>query len=248
MGISRPPRVTLGVRDQFLNIFHGNNGEMCLKSFFAGRGNHAFHAELLTFAESPLERRDRADFAAEAHFAKGDEISPQRFFFVGARDRERDGEVSCRLTGFETADHVNMNVILGKVESGSALKYGREDMQAVYIKAAGFSLWVAKDGFIHKGLDFDEEGPGALHEAGHHTPGHGVATLGEEGRGRIWHFNESAFSHVKDADLVSGTEAIFDGAHEPEFAVRIAFKVEHRINEVLERFGRRPSLLSSHGR
>jgi len=57
------------------------------------------------------------------------------------------------------------------------------------------------------------------------------------------------FGHREHADLVDRAEAVLDRAHQAEARMRVAFEVQHRVDDVLEhaRPGKR-AFLSSHGR
>ena len=48
---------------------------------------------------------------------------------------------------------------------------------------------------------------------------------------------QAFFGHGKHANFVDGAKAIFDGPDQTEAAVRIAFKVQHRIDHVLKHAG-----------
>ncbi len=40
--------------------------------------------------------------------------------------------------------------------------------------------------------------------------------------------------HREDAELVGGAEAILDRAHQPKARMRVAFEIEHGVDDVLE--------------
>jgi hypothetical protein len=58
--------------------------------------------------------------------------------------------------------------------------------------------------------------------------------LREEQRRWIGDPLQPALGHREDAELVGGAEAVLDRAHQPEARMRVAFEVEHRVDDVLE--------------
>jgi hypothetical protein len=57
---------------------------------------------------------------------------------------------------------------------------------------------------------------------------------GQEDRARVGHALQPAFGHREHADLVDRAEAVLDGAHQAEAAVRVALEIQHRVDDVLQ--------------
>ena len=58
--------------------------------------------------------------------------------------------------------------------------------------------------------------------------------LAQKNRARIAHAFEAFFGHRKNTDFVHGAKAVFDGAHQAVSGMGIAFKVQNRIDHVLQ--------------
>jgi len=58
--------------------------------------------------------------------------------------------------------------------------------------------------------------------------------LAQKDGARVAHALETFFGHGKDANLIDRAKAVLDGAHQPKTAVRVAFKVQHGIDHVLQ--------------
>ena len=56
----------------------------------------------------------------------------------------------------------------------------------------------------------------------------------QEDRRRIAHFAQSLLAHVEERQFAHRAEAVLGGAHVAEAAGRIAFEVQHRVDQVLE--------------
>ena len=48
---------------------------------------------------------------------------------------------------------------------------------------------------------------------------------------------QAFFGHGKNANFIDGAKAIFDGPNEAEAAVRVAFKIQDRVDHVLQHAG-----------
>ncbi len=58
--------------------------------------------------------------------------------------------------------------------------------------------------------------------------------LAQKNRARIRHAFQAFFGHGEDANLIDRAKAVFDGAHQPKAAVRVALEVQHGVDHVLE--------------
>ena len=58
--------------------------------------------------------------------------------------------------------------------------------------------------------------------------------LAQKNRTRVTHTLESFFGHRKNADFVHCAKSVFDGAHQSVGGMGVAFKVQNRIDHVLQ--------------
>ena len=65
-------------------------------------------------------------------------------------------------------------------------------------------------------------------------PGDRLGVLRQEQRRRIGDALQAALGHREHAELVGGAEAVLDRAHEAEARMRVAFEVEHGVDDVLQ--------------
>ncbi len=56
----------------------------------------------------------------------------------------------------------------------------------------------------------------------------------QKNRARVADAFQAALGHREDADLVDRAEAVLDRAHEAKARMRVAFEIEHRIDDVLQ--------------
>ena len=87
-----------------------------------------------------------------------------------------------------------------------------------------------RDERLHLGKDRTR----ALHHTGHAGAGCPQRTAGEQHFRRVRHFAQTGIRHFKDTDLVGRAEAILRRAQQPVGCVRLALKIEHTVDHVLE--------------
>src|ERR1019366_1700564 len=82
-------------------------------------------------------------------------------------------------------------------------------------------------------LHLDEQRPGALHRSQHHAPG-GACGLGHEARRGVQHLDQPALSHLEQARLVGGAEAVLERAQLAIGTLALALELQHAVNQMLE--------------
>ena len=85
-------------------------------------------------------------------------------------------------------------------------------------------------------LDLEKHGPRALERAHHDRARSTPRSFRKEQARRILDGDETAGSHLEDAELTRGTISILRRAHDAVSVVLGAFKIEHGVHHVLERF------------
>ena len=77
-------------------------------------------------------------------------------------------------------------------------------------------------------------------------PGDAVGPLGQEQRRRVGHRLQAGAGHLEHAELADGAEAVLHRAHDAMRVMALAFEVQHRVDDVLERLGagQAPSLVT----
>ena len=113
------------------------------------------------------------------------------------------------------------------------VQHGQQHGQTVALQTHAQAPRAGPSG-VYQGLDFDQQGAGAFQRHQHTRSRHGLAVGGQEDGTRVAHPFEPLVGHGEHADLVDCAEAVLDGAHQAKAAVRVAFKVEHRVHDVLQ--------------
>jgi hypothetical protein len=85
-------------------------------------------------------------------------------------------------------------------------------------------------------LHLDQQRTGPLHRAEDHGPRRGPCLADEAGRG-IGDLGEAALSHLEDADLAGGAEAVLDRAQGAEGPLPLPLEVQDAIDQMLEGAG-----------
>ena len=92
----------------------------------------------------------------------------------------------------------------------------------------------ARPAGVDQRLHLDQQRPRAFERDQHAGARHRLAVRRQEDRARIGDALQAAFGHREHADLVDRAEAVLDRAHQAEAGVRVAFEIEHRVDDVLE--------------
>ena len=87
---------------------------------------------------------------------------------------------------------------------------------------------------IDERLHFDQQRPRALLRHQHARTRHALLMLRQKQRRRIRDAAQTALGHREYAEFVHRAEAVLERAHEAERRMRVAFEVQHRIDDVLE--------------
>ena len=70
--------------------------------------------------------------------------------------------------------------------------------------------------------------------------------LAQKNGAGVTHAFEASFGHGKHANFIDRPKPVLDGAHQPETAVGIAFKIEHGIHHMLQHTGPRQRAFFGH--
>ena len=131
------------------------------------------------------------------------------------------------------------------IEAGDAcmtMQNRQQEREPLGIQANTEASRLARMGLIHQCLYLDEQGASSLLRDHHGRAGDAVcgrgapAELGlreKEGR-RIGHGLEPTVGHGKDTELIDRAESVLDRPHHPKGSLRVALKVEHCIDHVLQ--------------
>ena len=196
-------------------------------------------AEATGFAEALFELGDWADFSAQAEFADCEGSGGHGSVGMRRGDGECDGEVGCGFGDFDSAGDVDEDVVGCESEFGAFFEDGDDHCDAVGGDAGDFSSGGADDGACGEGLDLDEENAAAGHGCGDDRATWGrppptTAVVLHEEVGGIGDLLEAVAAHAEQADLVGGTEAVFDAADDAMRVVAVALEVDDGVDDVLE--------------
>ena len=199
-----------------------------------GLGHHG-HAEAQfgRFLETFLTAWRRAHLAHQTDLAKRKKALGQRLAAQGRGDRQQHCQVGCRLADAHAAHRVHKHVLVHAGHTGVAVQHGQQHGQAVLVQPHAQATRRGATG-IHQRLDFHQHGPCAFQRNHHTAARHRLGVLAQENRAGVAHAFEALFGHGKHTDFIDRTKTVLDGTHQPETAVRVAFKVQHRVHHVLQ--------------
>ena len=147
--------------------------------------------------------------------AERDETSRKRAVRCAARDRQRDGHVGSGLGQSNAADGGDEAVRSGELHSGTPLEHAEHHRDARGVKAARDATRLRRGRRCDEGLHFGHERPSTLDRHGDARARCRIAPVAEEQSARIGQADDAVVDELEAADLVGGTEAVLDRAHEP---------------------------------
>ena len=186
--------------------------------------------------------RDLTDLAAKADLAAREHVggtASLRWLDANASARARSAAGSTTRTP-PTADAYTSDIdssILGAQLPSTAISSARRPPS---------SPWASRGGncrldFAYKRLQFDEQGPPALHRRHDHRARRAFAAVGEEQPARVGHAGQAVLPHLEQPQLTGGAEAVFERAQEPQRVVPLALERQHGVDEMLEGARARPA-------
>src|SRR5207249_2664876 len=212
----------------------------------AGGQEHAAEPLARRFPEPSLDCAHGADLTAQADLPQEHGVGRERSV-VHARDQRRhDREIGRGLDQPHAARHVDEHVPLAERQAAAALEDREQHRQAAMVESRGHPLWCAEAGLRRQGLDFHQEGAGPFHQGGHRGAGDARTAPRQERRRRVRDGLETGSRHGEHADLVHGAEAVLHGAQDPVIQRGLAFEIEDRVHDVLERLGTRDAAALGH--
>ncbi|OIQ66564.1 hypothetical protein GALL_518640 [mine drainage metagenome] len=199
-----------------------------------GLGHHG-HAETQFggLFEPFLAARCRSHFTGQADFAKRKKAFGQRL----AAQRRSNGQQDCQIgSGLRDAyapHGVDKHILIDAGDTGMAMQHRQQHGQTILVQPDTQAPWTGA-GAVDQCLDFDQHRARAFKRDHDATAGHRLGVLAQENGARVADPFEAAFGHGKDTDFIDRAKAVLDGAHQPVAAVRVAFKVQHRVDHMLK--------------
>jgi hypothetical protein len=93
---------------------------------------------------------------------------------------------------------------------------------------------VGERALVDERLHLDQQGSSPLARHHDHAARHRFVVPREKDRRGVLDLPQPAVAHREDTELVHGTEAILDGAHQPKGTAGLALEIEHGIDHVLQ--------------
>ena len=190
-------------------------------------------AQFGRFSQSLLPARCRPHLTGQTHLTKGNQALGEGFAAQTAVDGQEHRQVRGGLTDAHPAHGVHKHVLVHARHPCMAMQHGQQHGQAVALQAHRQPPGVGA-ARVHQGLDFHQERARALQGHQHTTAGHGLGVLAQENGAGVAHPFEAFFRHGEDANFIDRAKAVFDGPHQPKARVRVAFKIQHRVDHVLK--------------
>src|SRR5258706_6964951 len=190
-------------------------------------------AQLGCFLQALLTARRGAHFAREPYFAEHRELARQRLVDVRGNDSEQHREVGGGLADTHAANGVHEHVLVVAGDPGMAMQHREQHREAVLLETHRQPARIGGVRGIDQGLDLHQQRARAFLGHEHARSCDLLGMLRQENRRRIGNPAQSLVGHREHAQLVHRAEAVLEGADKPEALVRIAFEVEHGVDDVL---------------
>ena len=147
---------------------------------------------------------------------------------------DEDGEIDRRLGNAHAADRVDENIEAARFDAAVTVQHREQQREPLRIEADGKTAGHrALDG-IDERLNLDQQRTRAFERRDNRRSRHRLGMMRQEDRRRIGDAFQTPLGHGEDAELIRRAETILDRADETKARMRIAFEVEHRIDDVLE--------------
>ena len=149
-------------------------------------------------------------------------------------NRDQDRQVNGRLLNSHAADRVDENVESAGLDAAVPMQHCEQERQPLCVEADGQSARHRALHRVDERLDFDQQRTRAFERRDNCGSGHGLRVMRQKNCRRIGDALQAALGHCKDAELVRRAEAVLDRAHQPKARMRVAFEVQHRVDDVLQ--------------
>ena len=207
-----------------------------LRSWYLPAGTMAAsETQLGGLFEAQFRLRRRAHIARQADLAEKHALSRQGPAGKGGNERRGRRQIGRRLADFQAARNVQIDIVAADAKAGAGVEHGQDHRQPAGIPAHHGAARRAVAGGGHQRLHFDQQRPRAFEPGEHRSARRDAVAVAEEQRGRIGDFREARARHLEHADLVGGAEAVLHRAQDAEMMAALAFEIEHRIDEMLDR-------------
>ncbi len=163
-----------------------------------------------------------------------DEIGRQGEIPQARSKRQRNGQIPGGFVDVEAADDIREHIVLLQRYAAVPMQHREHHREAAGVDALGHASWRGEARRIHQSLHFHQQRAGAVTSHHHQAADHRLRCAREEDGGGILHFLEPGLLHQEEAELIGGAEAVLGRTHATEAAARIAFEIEHRVDQMLE--------------
>ena len=113
--------------------------------------------------------------------------------------------------------------------------HGQQHRDALRIETLRDAPRRAEAHAIHQRLQLDQQRPTSIARHRDDAAGRRLGRTRQENRRRVAHLAQPLLAHVEERELTHRAEAVLGGAHVAKTARRVAFEIQHRVDQVFER-------------
>ena len=193
-------------------------------------------SHLRRFANSKRRLRDSAHLAGQSDFAehrrgrRNDPVPHAR------RDRREDAQVRCRFVDRHSSRDVDEHVVSDQVQPGPFLEHREQQRQSLLIYAVRRPACRPVRAGADERLHFDEDRTRTFDRAQDSRSRRIGRALGEKHLRRVRNRPQPGGGHLEHAELADRAKPVLHGPHHAVGVVPLPFEIQHRVDDVLERF------------
>ena len=133
--------------------------------------------------------------------------------------------------------HVDVKVLAAQGQPHPFFQDGHQERHPARVHAHALAPGLRQGGRGDQGLDLHQDGAGTFQAGNDCGAGDFQRAFGHEQPRRIGHLLEPRLLHLEDPHLVCRAVPVLYGAKQPEGVRAVAFEIEDRVHQVLERPG-----------
>ena len=172
-------------------------------------------------------------FTGQTDFTEGQKSLGQRLAAQTALYGQQHRQVGRRFADAHAAHRIHKHILVHASHPGVAVQHRKQHGQPIPVQAYRQTAR-RRPAAIDQRLYFYQQRARAFERHHDATAGHGFGVLAQKYGARVADAFEAFFGHGEHADFINRTETVFDGPHQAETGMRVAFKVQHRVNHVLK--------------
>ncbi len=183
----------------------------------------------------PAIRGDHlSNVTRQPNLTESDHVFGDRDVVERRQDGQGHGEIAGRLGSLDASYRRNVDITLEERDIGVFMKHREELRQARGVDADARAARHRRRPLTDETLDLAREGAGTVHAGGKDRARLVPASIREQVGARVSDRHEPLVAHLEEPDLLSGAEAVLEGAQNAYTSGAIAFELKHNVNEVLE--------------